>query len=284
MRQQKEMIHHLKMPNLLIYTEGVCTIVSDSVSSKNMPPLLIDTEDPVLTTAAAARLLGVAVSTTQLWLESGALPSWKTPGGHRRVRQSAVLALLAERAASAARGHPAARALPPDPEFLPATAGQHYPQPPDEAARLAALRALDIVDTAPEAVFDRLTWLATQVTDCPMALVSLLTSKRQWFKSRAGLAVPETPREWAFCSHAIMQDGPFVVEDAARDVRFADNPLVTGEPHIRFYGGVPLRDANGHALGTLCVLDREPRRLRERELRALEELGAIAAEELRRKG
>ena len=246
----------------------------------NMRALDTDTEDPVLTTAAAARLLGVAVSTTQLWLESGALTSWKTPGGHRRVRRSAVLALLAERARGPA---PAGPALPPDPEFAPvARAG--YPQPPDEAARLAALHATGIVDTAPEAVFDRLTWLASQLTDCPMALVSLLTSERQWFKARTGLEATETPREWAFCSHAIMEDDPFVVEDAQRDVRFADNPLVTGDPHIRFYGGVALRDAEGHAFGTLCVLDREPRRLRAHELRALRELADIAAEELRRRG
>jgi len=237
------------------------------------------TQDPVLTTAACARLLGVAVSTTQLWLESGALPSWKTPGGHRRVRRSAVLALLAERARGTA---PATPALPPDPEFLPSLAGS-YPQPPDEAARLAALRATGIVDSQPEAVFDRLTWLATQLTDCPMALVSLLTSERQWFKARTGLAATETPREWAFCSHAIMEADPFVVEDAARDARFAANPLVTGDPHIRFYGGVALRDADGHAFGTLCVLDREPRRLREHELRGLRELAGIAAEELRRR-
>ena len=134
-----------------------------------------------------------------------------------------------------------------------------------------------------EQVFDRLTWLATQLTDCPIALLTLLTSERAWFKSRIGIDEPSTPRSWAFCSHAILQQGAFTVGDTSQDARFADNPLVTGEPHVRFYGGVPVRDGAGHALGTLCVLDREPRRLRDRELKALEELANIAAEELRRR-
>lgn len=246
----------------------------------SLPPS-VDTQDPVLTTAAAARLLGVAVSTAQLWLESGALPSWKTPGGHRRVRLSAVMKLLEEKA----RRSQAAGALAPDPsdpEFQPAVAPT-YPLPAGEGARLAALQASRLVDSDTEAVFDRLAWLATQVTDCPIALITLLTSRRQWFKSRIGVNMTETPREWAFCSHAIVQPAPFMVEDAALDPRFADNPLVTGAPHVRFYGGVPVVDAGGHALGTLCVLDREPRRLRDRELRALAELGSIASEELRRR-
>jgi excisionase family DNA binding protein len=245
-------------------------------------PLQVDTDDPVLTTATAARLLGVAVSTTQIWLESGALPSWKTPGGHRRVRMSAVLALLAKgtgrkRRASAAQDMP-----PADAEFLPPSTGT-YPRVPDEAGRLAALHASGLVDTPPDADFDRLTWLATQVTECPVALISLLTGRRQWFKSRTGLDMAETPRGWAFCNYALVQDAPFVVDDAACDPRFAANPLVTGEPHVRFYAGVALRDADGQPLGTLCVLDREPRRLRERELKALSELAAIAGTELRRR-
>ena len=231
-----------------------------------------------MTTAAAARLLGVAVSTAQLWLESGALLSWKTPGGHRRVKLSAVTRLLDAKRSAAA---PPPRA-PLHPEFLPTTA-RAFPAPPDEGARLAALQASGLLDTPAEAVFDRLTWLATQVTDCPIALLTLLTSERAWFKSRVGIDEASTPRSWAFCSHAILHDGTFTVADTAQDARFADNPLVTGEPHVRFYGGVPVRDAAGHALGTLCVLDHEPRRLRDRELRALEELANIVAEELRRR-
>jgi excisionase family DNA binding protein len=240
----------------------------------------IDSDDPVLTTAAAARLLGVAVSTTQLWLESGALPSWKTPGGHRRVRLSAVTQLLAEKGR---RQRDAAVVIaPPHPEFLPAPA-QGYPLAPNERARLAAVRASGLVESEPEPVFDRLTWLATQVTDCPVALMTVLTSQRQWFKSRIGFPLPETPRAWAICSHSITHDGLFMVEDATRDVRFAANPLVTGEAQIRFYGGVPLRDAGGFALGTLCVIDSEPRRLRDREMKALVELAAIASDELQRR-
>ena len=241
-------------------------------------PRIDDSDDPVLTTAAAARLLGVAVSTTQLWLESGALPSWKTPGGHRRVRLSAVTRLLAAKAGQA----PSRAGLATDPEFRPGHAPGH-PVPPDEKARLAAVAASGLVDSAPEPVFDRLTWLATQVTDCPMALVTVLTSRRQWFKARTGVDLAETPRDWAFCSHAIVQEEPLMVEDASRDARFAANPLVTGPLRVRFYAGVPLVDAGGHALGTLCVLDSEPRRLRAREIKALQELAAIAVEELRRR-
>jgi excisionase family DNA binding protein len=239
-----------------------------------------ESDDPVLTTRAAAQLLGVAVSTAQLWIESGALEAWKTPGGHRRVRLSAVTRLLERRAVGVPGGQAAAAAA--DPEFV-ATREPAYPVPPDERARLAALRMTHLVDTPPEDVFDRITWLATQVTDCPMAAVSLLTSSRQWFKSRVGLGVPETPREWAFCSHTILQDGPFMVEDAARDARFEANPLVAGAPHIRFYGAFPLLSADGRRLGALCVLDSEPRRLREREVRALGELAAIASDEIKRR-
>jgi excisionase family DNA binding protein len=245
-------------------------------------PAPVDTQDPVLTTASAARLLGVAVSTAQLWLESGALPSWKTPGGHRRVRHSAVMNLLEEKARRSQAASMPTALDPADPEFLPASV-HPYPVPANEKARLAALQASGLVDSATEAMFDRLTWLATQVTDCPVALITLLTSRRQWFKSRVGIDVSETPRELAFCNYAILQPGPLIVEDTTRDARFADNPFVTGEPHVRFYGGVPLLDAGGHALGTLCVVDKEPRRLRQRELRALTELAAIASEELRRR-
>jgi excisionase family DNA binding protein len=244
-------------------------------SSPMSHPASGDTEDPVLTTAAAARLLGVAVSTTQLWLESGALPSWKTPGGHRRIRLSAVMALLNAQAQARDR-QPAARSAP---------AATPAPARPaaDEGARMAAVQASGLLDTPPENVFDRLTRLAALATDCPIALITLLTSDRQWFKSRIGMALSETPRGWAFCNHAILGEAPFMVEDATRDPRFAGNPLVTGEARIRFYGGIPLRDAGGHALGTLCVMDREPRRLRARELQSLEELAAIAAEELARR-
>ena len=238
-------------------------------------------DDPILTTREAANLLGVAVSTAQVWMEGGALPAWKTPGGHRRVRRSAVLALLREQAGAAAANVPLPGG-PHDPEFV-ARQDPPYPAPPHEARRLAALQATGLVDSVEEEVFDRVTRLACHATDCPMALLTLLTARRQWFKSRLGFAARETARELAFCSHAIMGDGVFMVEDARSDARFADNPLVTGEPHIRFYAGYPVLDAHGLALGSLCVLDREPRRLREAELRALRELAEIASDEIRRR-
>lgn len=237
-----------------------------------------ENDDPILTTREAAQLLGVAVSTAQVWMEGGALPTWKTPGGHRRVRLSAVNRLIKQQAAARS----AIGAATPSVEFLPDPA-PNYPVPSNEAARLAALAASTLMDSPPEQVFDRVTWLATHVTDCPMALLTLLSGQRQWFKSRVGVEERETPRELAFCSHAIMQDGPFVVEDASADPRFAANPLVTGSSHIRFYAGYPVFDAQGMALGSLCVLDNEPRRLRERELRALRELAAIASDEIGRR-
>lgn len=234
-------------------------------------------DDPILTTREAAGLLGIAVSTAQQWIENGVLPAWKTPGGHRRVRLSAVSALLRERAG-----------LPPAAAQIGAIGAFAYEGgacalPEEEAARLAALYATGLLDSEAEAVFDRLTFLAAQVTDSPMALLTLVDARRQWFKSRVGLAFGETARELAFCSHAIQRDEPMLVFDARQDPRFRDNPLVTDAPHIRFYAGVPLVDAQGHRLGTLCVLDSEPRRLRERELRALCELADIAMEEIRRR-
>jgi excisionase family DNA binding protein len=231
-------------------------------------------DDPILTTSEAAQLLGVAVSTVQLWMESGALPAWKTPGGHRRVRLSTVLALRQQ------RGEPELEAGPGE---FPLEGTPHYPVAQEESQRLAALARTGLLDSPAEEVFDRLVRLAAQTTDCPIALVSLLTSQRQWFKARVGIDIVETPREWSFCSHALAQGRTLVVVDAASDPRFAANPLVTGEPHVRFYAGVPLGDGEGRLLGTLCVLDREPRRLREHELRALHELAAIASEEIRRR-
>jgi len=157
------------------------------------------------------------------------------------------------------------------------------PSAQQEAERLDALRKLELLDTPPSEAFDRITRMAAQLFGLPVAAVSLTDADRQWFKSRVGLALPETPREQSFCSHAILGEQPMLVFDAQQDLRFAGNPLVTGAPHIRFYAGVPLLDAQGYRLGTLCVLDREPRRLRERELRALRELAKIAMEEIRRR-
>lgn len=149
-----------------------------------------------------------------------------------------------------------------------------------EDDRLCTLDALYILDTPEELRFDRLTRLAARSLDVPIALVSLIDSTRQWFKSRVGLDTTETPRSISFCGHAILQHALFVVPDAKEDERFADNPLVKGAPHIRFYAGCPLMAPNGHNLGTLCVIDTRPRQLDQDQLDVLHDLAAIVTKEL----
>ena len=131
----------------------------------------------------------------------------------------------------------------------------------DEAARLAALARYEILDTPAEPEYDDLVQLAARVCGTPIALMTLLDDTRQWFKSRVGLAIEQTPREVAFCDHAIRESALLEIQDAWADPRFSQNPLVTGEPRIRFYAGVPLRTPDGHALGSLCVIDRQARTL-----------------------
>ena len=150
----------------------------------------------------------------------------------------------------------------------------------DEDLRLAALRDTGLLDTPPDPEFDRLTRLAARLLDCEIALFSLVDRDRQWFKSRVGLDVCEMPRSVAFCSIAIQSDRPLIVTDASRDERFADNPLVTGPPHIRFYAGIPLH-ADTQRIGTLCVIDSKPRRLSESDLRTLMDLTATMEELIR---
>lgn len=133
------------------------------------------------------------------------------------------------------------------------------PHPTNETERLAALESYDILDSDNEAAFDDLVLIASRVCDAPIALVSLIDEDRQWFKARVGLDAPETPREHAFCAHAILADETLVVGDAESDPRFRDNPLVVGRPDIRFYAGAPMRDSRGYGLGTLCVIDSRPR-------------------------
>jgi anti-sigma regulatory factor (Ser/Thr protein kinase) len=142
----------------------------------------------------------------------------------------------------------------------------------DEAKRLAALRRYKILDTEPEQRFDDLALLASQICGTPMALISLVDRDRQWFKARVGVQAAQTPRDVAFCAHAIRQPDLFVVPDALQDARFRDNPLVLTEPHIRFYAGAPLITTDGQALGTICVLDRRPRTLTKAQEAALEAL------------
>lgn len=146
----------------------------------------------------------------------------------------------------------------------------------DESARLARLRACEILDTPPEESFERVTRLAAQLFDVPIAAVSLVDVDRQWFKSITGLTARQTSREVAFCAHAILGREVMEVRDATQDPRFADNPLVTGEVGIRFYAGAPLVTADGHALGSLCVIDRKPRHLTEQQRQVLADLAAMA--------
>jgi two-component system sensor histidine kinase HydH len=132
-------------------------------------------------------------------------------------------------------------------------------QSPDEPDRIKALHELKILDTPPEERFDRITKVAQIMFDVPIALVSLVDTNRQWFKSCAGLSATETPRSMSFCSHAILNEDVMSIDDATKDERFLDNPLVTGEPKIRFYAGKPIHDPNGKKLGTLCIIDTKPR-------------------------
>jgi len=154
----------------------------------------------------------------------------------------------------------------------------NYPQ--NESIRIDTLRSLNILDTPSEERFDRLTRLAKRLFAVPIALVSLIDVNRQWFKSCIGLEVTETARNISFCGHAILENDILMIPDATLDERFYDNPLVTDEPKIRFYAGVPLVVANGSKVGTLCLIDRQPRTLNDEEQELLRDLGHLAEQEL----
>jgi len=158
------------------------------------------------------------------------------------------------------------------------------PIPDNEAERLAALREYHILDTAAEQTYDDITALAAYLCEVPIAMISLVDESRQWFKSRLGLNERETPRDVAFCAHAILQSEPLIVRDALKDSRFSDSALVTRSPHIRFYAGFPLTSPEGFALGTLCAIDRRPRQLSAEQKTAMQALArqVMALLELRR--
>lgn len=151
--------------------------------------------------------------------------------------------------------------------------------PPDEDARLAELRSLNVLDTIAEERFDRLTRMARRLFGVDVALVSLVDESRQWFKSCAGMELSETPRDISFCGHAILGDGAFVIPDALQDERFCDNPLVAGPPHVRFYAGCPLRGPGGRKLGTLCIIDSKPRAFSDEDVEMLVDLALMVERE-----
>lgn len=152
--------------------------------------------------------------------------------------------------------------------------------PDNEQARLKALRSLEILDTHSEERFDRVTRIAMRMFDVPVALISLVDENRQWFKSCMGISMKETSRDISICGHAILGDETLVITDTLADARFSDNPLVTGEPYIRFYAGRPLRAMQGFKIGTLCLIDHQPRILTSKDVQDLNDLALMVESEL----
>jgi hypothetical protein len=154
--------------------------------------------------------------------------------------------------------------------------------PEDEEQRLEAVHGLGLLDTESEERFDRHARIAAAALDAPIALVTLIDRDRQWYKSHVGFDFSETPRDVGFCSHAILGDDPLIVTDALKDDRFADNPAVVGDPHVRFYAGIPLH-ANGARVGAICVVDHKPRNMSHAQLRMLQDIAQLVEQELTRK-
>lgn len=157
------------------------------------------------------------------------------------------------------------------------------PLPPDEEARLASLKSLQILETPLEERFERVTRLATRLLDAPMSAITLVDGERQWFKSIQGLTASETPREVSFCAHTILGDEILEVEDATQDERFHDNPYVSGDPGIRFYAGHPIKAPDGKKIGALCVIDSKPRKLTPTQIEDLRDLAAMVEVEIKSK-
>ena len=153
-------------------------------------------------------------------------------------------------------------------------------QPDNEALRIDTLRRFLILDTPAEERFDKLTRTAASFFNVQIAVVSLVDVNRQWFKSACGLDASETPRDISFCGHAILQNDVMVVEDALLDERFSDNPLVVGEPKIRFYAGAPLTAQNGCNVGTLCLIDGQPRQMSDKDIAMLADMAKVVVTEL----
>jgi GAF domain-containing protein len=153
----------------------------------------------------------------------------------------------------------------------------------DDADRVAELRSLNILDTPREPRFDRLTQLASDVFDMPMVFVNLVDADRQWFKSTCGLdGVTDTPRDSGFCAHAIHEPDMMLIPDASKDERFADNPFVTGDFHLRFYAGVPIRGPKGKGIGSFCLVDAKPREFSSKQIGQLKKFAAIVEAEIQR--
>ncbi len=154
------------------------------------------------------------------------------------------------------------------------------PMPEDEDERMHRLRAYKVLDTARELAFDRFVFTAAQMLRTPIALITLVDSRRQWFKAQVGMTLAETDRDIAFCAHTILSDGPMMVVDATQDPRFATNPLVVGGPRLRFYAGAPLITPQGQKVGTICVLDHRPRTLSPLQLSHLQLLATSVVRQL----
>ena len=352
---------------------------------------------PIITTAQAAKILGVSARTAQLWIESGVIPSWKTPGGHRRMYETDVLATLAQGndvkspgwevlVLAPARHHaswtsafarmnvagltcldnPVAAAVTlgtnlPDmlvvhvetaedlmpgflsslrevpvlnrlqiviatslpaaqidallgpelrykvvqlhgaPDGLPEELAKHgsfkpaalAPLPPalldapfpvgtDEPRRLAAVHRSGLLYSAQEETLDNIAQLAALSLSMPVALISIISEDKQWFKARVGLDLSETPRSWAFCNYTLLQTGVQEFSELDNDPRFADNPAVADAPHFRYYAGAPITDDRGMALGSLCVIDTRPRQLGDSGRQILDRLARQASQEISR--